>query len=288
MPATRLLHRGAVDVIEYVCGAGTSAPPVAEQHQAWSISYVRRGSFGCSCRGHHFQLVPGSVLVGRPGDEFVCTHDHHDGGDECLAFFFKPESIDELRAGSPSWPSEARPPIAELTSLGELAQSAVLRNHDTAHDTAHDIALDEIGFVMAARYLGLSARHKRGPVDARPKDQRRVVDSALWIGAHSAEPITLDDMADAAGLSPYHYLRVFSAVLAVTPHQFLVRSRLRKAARLLLDGDLAVTDIALEVGFRDLSNFVRSFHRTAGVSPRVFRGAAKGTAREATARFFQG
>jgi AraC family transcriptional regulator len=64
-------------------------------------------------------------------------------------------------------------------------------------------------------------------------------------------------------------------VLGVTPHQYLVRSRLRHAAGLLADSDRPVTDVALEVGFADLSNFVRTFHRAAGVSPRGFRQTAR-------------
>jgi AraC family transcriptional regulator len=62
----------------------------------------------------------------------------------------------------------------------------------------------------------------------------------------------------------------------VTPHQYLLRARLRRAARLLADDERTITDIALEVGFADLSNFVRSFHRAAGVPPRHFRHAARG------------
>jgi AraC-like DNA-binding protein len=65
-------------------------------------------------------------------------------------------------------------------------------------------------------------------------------------------------------------------VLGVTPHQYLVRARLKHAARLLADEERAITDIALDVGFADLSNFVRSFRRAAGVSPREFRKAARG------------
>jgi AraC family transcriptional regulator len=72
-------------------------------------------------------------------------------------------------------------------------------------------------------------------------------------------------------------LRLFSQVLGVTPHQYLVRSRLRHAARLLADDrERPVTEVALDVGFADLSNFVRTFHRAAGVSPGAFRKAARG------------
>ena len=65
-------------------------------------------------------------------------------------------------------------------------------------------------------------------------------------------------------------------MLGVTPHQYLVRSRLRHAARRLAYDDSPVTDIAYDVGFGDLSNFVRTFHRAAGASPMRFRQASRG------------
>jgi AraC family transcriptional regulator len=71
-------------------------------------------------------------------------------------------------------------------------------------------------------------------------------------------------------LSPFHFLRVFARVVGVTPHQYVVRVRLRRAARLLSATELAITDVALEAGFADLSNFVRTFRRAAGVPPLAF------------------
>jgi AraC-like DNA-binding protein len=102
------------------------------------------------------------------------------------------------------------------------------------------------------------------------------VETALWIDANSHQEIDLDAAAGQAGISPFHFLRLFASVLGVTPHQYLVRSRLRHAARLLATEDIPVTDIAYDVGFGDLSNFVRTFHRAAGVSPRAFRAASRG------------
>jgi AraC-like DNA-binding protein len=102
------------------------------------------------------------------------------------------------------------------------------------------------------------------------------VETALWIDAHSHRPIDLEDAAAQADISPFHFLRLFSSVLGVTPHQYLVRSRLRHAARLLADDERPITDVAYDVGFGDLSNFVRTFHRAAGVSPRRFREASRG------------
>ena len=66
----------------------------------------------------------------------------------------------------------------------------------------------------------------------------------------------------------------FKAVTGVTPHQWLLRARLRDAARRLSASRTPITDIALDVGFEDLSNFIRSFHAEFGMSPRRWRMAA--------------
>ena len=138
--------------------------------------------------------------------------------------------------------------------------------------------------MMAARFVGLAGRaqsvattadDKRPAIDPA-RDRRRAVEAALWLEAHAAEAIDLDRIAAQAGLSPFHFLRLFARVLGVTPHQYLVRCRLREAARLLAERERRITDIAYDVGFADLSNFVRSFRRAAGVSPRDFRRATKG------------
>jgi AraC-like DNA-binding protein len=111
------------------------------------------------------------------------------------------------------------------------------------------------------------------------------VQSALWIDAHAEHETDLQALARASGLSPYHYLRVFAAALGVTPHQYLVRSRLRRAARRLAEGDEPITEVAFESGFADLSNFVRSFRRAAGVSPRAFRRATRADRKNLQERF---
>ena len=103
------------------------------------------------------------------------------------------------------------------------------------------------------------------------KERRRAVEAALWLEANAAEPVGLEHAARYAGLSPFHFLRLFSKVTGVTPHQYLVRTRLRRAARLLSKEDLPITEVALDCGFADLSNFVRTFKRVAGMSPGKFR-----------------
>ncbi len=267
MSQTTLLQRPSISVSDFRCTAVPGETPFVERHASHSISYVRKGSFGCHCRGRAFELVAGSILVGYPDDEFICTHDHV-CGDECLSFFLAPELVDIIGDRPEAWRTGAAPPLPELMVLGELAQAAA--------DGRSDIGLDEIGQVLASRFVEVVSGRKNESAPAGAKDRRRAVETALWIDANSHREIDLDAAAAQAELSPFHFLRLFSGVLGVTPHQYLVRSRLRHAARLLADDERPVTDVAYDVGFGDLSNFVRTFHRAAGISPRKFREASRG------------
>jgi AraC-like DNA-binding protein len=268
MTATTLLQRDSISVSDFRCSAGPSDAPFAEHHRCHSVSYVRRGSFGCHSRGRFFELVEGSILVGHPGDEYVCTHDHV-CGDECLSFLLGPHLVDAIGDRADVWQIGAAPPLPELMVFGELGQAAA--------EGRSDLGLDEIGLLFASRFVEVVSGRKRGGTQASARDRRRAVETALWIDAHSHRQIDLDAAAAKAEISPFHFLRMFAGVLGVTPHQYLVRSRLRHAVRLLADDDLSITDVAYEVGFADLSNFVRTFHRAAGVSPRRFSEASRGS-----------
>jgi AraC family transcriptional regulator len=264
------LQAGPIRVTDYRCSAGPDARPFTEVHTGYSVSYVRQGTFGYRTRGAIYELVAGSVLVGHPGDEFMCTHDHHVCGDECLAFHLSPDFVDLIGGDARTWRTGALPPLPEMMVLGALAQATV--------ESRSDVGLEEAGLLFAARFVKIASG--RSVADPRPlttgaRDRQRAVDAAMWIQAHAQRDVALAEIADQAQLSPYHFLRLFARVLGVTPHQYLLRSRLRHAAQLLAEDDRPVTDVALDVGFADLSNFVRSFHRAAGVSPRAFRQAAR-------------
>ena len=99
---------------DYRCTAGPDDVPFAEQHRCHSISYVRKGSFGCQTRGRHHELIAGAILVGHPGDEYTCTHEHHVCGDECLSFFLSPELVDTIGDRRDIWQSGSVPPLPDL------------------------------------------------------------------------------------------------------------------------------------------------------------------------------
>ncbi len=168
MTRTTLLQRGSISVTDFRCTAGPDDTPFVEQYASHSISYVRKGSFGCQHRGRFFELVAGSILVGYPGDEFCCTHDHV-CGDECLSFFLTPETVEVIGDRTAAWQIGAAPPLPELMVLGELAQAAA--------DGRSDIGLDEVGQVFAGRFVEVISGRREKPVSAKARDRRRAVES---------------------------------------------------------------------------------------------------------------
>jgi AraC-like DNA-binding protein len=231
-------------------------------HRSFVLAYVRSGSFGVRTeRGAH-QLVPGGFMTGAPGDVYACSHEHGQG-DRCLSFHLSPALVDTL-AGErrPEWHAGGLPPEPELGMLAALALAAA--------EGGTDVSLEEAALLLVDRFLARAgaARPTWAP---RVVDRRRAVDIALWVEAHADQPLQLATLARRAGLSPFHFLRVFTRVLGVTPHQYLLAARLRHAAGLLADPARPVTDVAFEVGFGDLSHFMRTFRRAAGVSPGRFR-----------------
>src|SRR5215470_6371017 len=180
---TTTLRRGSISVVDRRCTVVPGAEPFAEVHEDFSVSYVRKGSFGYRTRGESFELVAGSILVGHPGDEYTCTHDHAHA-DECLSFHLTPALVEAIGDRPDVWLSGVVPPRPELMVIGELAQAIA--------EGRSDVGLDEAGMLLTARLVEVVSGAQRTGSVARSRDRRRAVEAALWIDAHSHEAIDLE------------------------------------------------------------------------------------------------
>jgi len=87
------------------------------------------------------------------------------------------------------------------------------------------------------------------------------------------EPLGVDDLANAAGLSRAHFSREFHRAFGESPHAYLLTRRLERAAALLRNTDRSVADICFTVGLQSVGSFTTSFTRSYGVSPTTYRAA---------------
>ena len=112
--------------------------------------------------------------------------------------------------------------------------------------------------------------------------EARVARAVRIIDRGADASATLSGLAREVGLSPYHFLRSFKLVVGVTPHQYVLRARMREAAWRLARDHGTVLDVAFDSGFGDVSNFNHAFRAEFGMSPRVLRRALTGSPARAT------
>ena len=99
---------------------------------------------------------------------------------------------------------------------------------------------------------------------------RRVVNAKLFMDARFASPIDLDNIADEACFSKYHFVRLFRSIYGHTPHQYLTRVRIREAKRLLKE-EATVARACFSVGFDSISSFTGLFKRRVGMTPAAYQ-----------------
>jgi AraC family transcriptional regulator len=263
---------GLVRVREYLCTAREGDPPESEQFERSSIAVVRSGVFGIRTDKRVQLLSTGFLLLGNPGQNYEASHDHG-VGDRCLVFDFRGSVIEELAGllrkgvGKKPFAVNVLPPHPRADAFRRLAEERLA-------SAGAALGVEELGLALAARVLDWSgtgrARSRTPPRDGQ-KAREKVVAAISRIEQASADNLRLGDLAASSGLDPFSFLRLFKGETGVTPYRFVLQTRLRRAIELLRDTSRPVTEIAFDVGFGDLSNFINAFRREVGVSPRAYR-----------------
>lgn len=246
-------------------------------HEGYCLGVIERGALGFRYRGKNLVAPAGSVNLAVPGE----VHDGR-GADErgwaYRMFYLEPQALARVAA-------QLTPRSSHRSSTLPHFEPGVLRDPWLASALAalhRDLQTRQApGSSMPAmeaqtRLLSILAHWIRCHAQTRPasKDPRaehRAVRRAREIMAEDcAQDISLDSLAAACGLSPYHLARTFAAQVGMPPHAYLLQTRVNRAADRLAGPDsLAV--ISSEAGFADQSHFTRWFKRMRGVTPGQYR-----------------
>jgi AraC family transcriptional regulator len=251
---------------DFVCTNGPEDRLYEEQHRDFCIAVVTAGTFRYRSRHGAVMHSPGSLLLGNPGTCYECGHEHG-VGDRCLSFHYTPELLESVVAGVPGtrrlgFPRSQLPPSLELAPL--------VAGVEAARETGDPAAAEELAVSLAGA-VATALTDAPKPRSLSLTDERRISRAVRRIENCSDQPISLGELAEEARLSPYHFLRSFRRIAGMTPYQFVLRTRLHRAAVRLRTTDDAVSAIAFDAGFGDLSTFVRRFRTVMGAAPLAYR-----------------
>lgn len=248
--------------------------PAGEAAGLDAIAFVEAGTFTVAPLGRGrdaWSFAPGMLFVTSRGMEFACSHDEECPADRCLSLSYAPDAVEDLRsAGVAAIPGGGA--ALQMAPRHRFLRHRVLSCGTHGADAASAMRLELVAAALVES-LGAPAP-PRGRPEAPVSDvMRRVARAAERMESDHASPLTLRDVASTAGMSAYHFARVFRDLTGLPPHRYLMAVRLRRAL-LLLEQGASVTETCYDVGFASLSHFTTTFRRRFGVAPSALPGSA--------------
>lgn len=236
--------------------------PPEEVGRRWSLCLVEEYGFEVQSGGREWLLGEGAAFLCRPGAVYRCTHRHHGPRDVCLSLALSPTAVESLLS------------IGLRLDRAPLGVPASNRLRYLRHrlDRWHARGAEQIAGEALAGELVTAALAPAGvqaPAyrTAQVRTYAERVDAARHrLETRYAERHSLADLASEAGLSLYHFARIFRDLVGVPPHRYLLKVRLARAAALLREG-VPVSHSCFRVGFDTLGHFAEAFRREFAVAP---------------------
>ena len=248
-----------------------------DQSDRHSINFVERGSFSITVGRQHWTVGQTEILVTVPGMAYQCRERVGSEGARhgvCLDVCFSERSRDAVE-GMRVEALRDRTPVVAVNNRRAYLQQRLAAHLDAGQDR---LALDLIAGELLHSTLTDATPCRRRYKASRLRWYANRVDQARQeLDEHYASDHSLAGLARTAGMSSYHFARIFRELSGLPPHRYLVRRRLNAAAERLRDG-ASVTDTCYAVGFGSLSHFVHAFHAARGMTPSEFRSNPSGDA----------
>jgi AraC-like DNA-binding protein len=247
-----------VERFDHPAGRAHRDPP-EEVSSAHSLSFLERGTFDVAVGHRRWRLEPGMLFRTWPGLVYRCRHSEEVPADVCLTVSYQSDFIEEIQHRRRRNTAVVTSPTNRLAYLG-------LRLSRLAACGSDSLALETLAAELLAEAASPEDRGHRFRVPQLRWYAERIETARAVLESSPAEPHTLGPLARHAGISPFHFARVFRELVGVPPHRYLMNVRLKRAAERLRAG-ASVTETALDCGIPNLSHFIRLFRRAYGVPP---------------------
>lgn len=232
--------------------------PKTELTEQTVVTFVERGAFEITEGGRNWDFNHGDVLVSAPDIKRSYHHFQSCPEDVCLSVSFTPDVIEGALGRLPREMADPKVQAGLTSTFAYRWMIEALRSSDP-------FGIESAAF-HCALVLGPHRWQRPPRLSGAGTHTRKIRRACMAMNSCPEENHSLTSLGAEAGMSPFHFARVFSELVGEPPHRYLIRIRLRRAVELLRMGAL-VTEAALESGFPDINHFSKTFHRRYGVPP---------------------
>lgn len=266
---------------DYQCGIARGGPTGEEQSSANSVVLLRHGAFCQHFGRRRVTATANQAIFFSQGSTYRVSHPA-EHGDRGTTFTLAPRILNDIvRELDPTVDDHPEKPFPFVVGpcdndLFLRHRQLVRRLENTAPEALEPLWADVTGIQLVADVL--SAAFARVDSSRKPRRRETQHDHAErteaaknYLAAHLADPITLEDVADAVNASPFNFARIFQQQTGTPIHRYLTQLRLRAALERLAEGANDITTLALELGFSSHSHFTETFRREFGITPSNIR-----------------
>lgn len=236
-------------------------------HEEYSIGLTLQGRQDFFCGSSFHKSTPGCVMLFNPEE----VHDGHSGTEQNLEYVMLYIHPDEI---TPLFQMLGYKGSGALRLGSTLFDDPILRYRVCSlAGLLKGNELSQIEYESELFLLAQTLVRHHGSLDipaSRTRTDRLLLNAKDYIIANLSDDISIDQIAAAANISKFHFIRMFRAQFGITPHQYVLNCRINNARKALQVG-VSATQAALASGFADASHLNRNFKKVFGMTPKQFQ-----------------
>lgn len=230
-------------------------------HEGYAIGVIERGAESFYYRGKIHVAQAGQVVVVQPGEIHTGSAVTENGWS--YRMMYPAAALLDQIAAEITLTDQITPFFPEATITDAQTAAAIRRLHLTLEHASSQIERDT---QMRAALGMLLLRHSREITLRTPDEANTVKIARDYLEAYFDQNVSLDELAGAAQISPFHLARLFRQQTGLPPHAYLTHLRINHAKKRLAQGE-SIAEVAAAVGFSDQSHLTRWFKRIVGITP---------------------
>jgi AraC-like DNA-binding protein len=275
-----LYKSGFYRIMDFRCKCDICSHSEKEYSENFTISYIRSGNFIFNVFRNTLDSFNGNFLIGKPGHEHSVSH-YDNNPDRCTIFNFDSSFYGLMKkefASASPWffnNNDIQSLLVKASAETEYLHAAILKT--LKFNTFSSLFIDALVVEIASKVMESIGINNPVvfPASLKKYHLRGIENAKEYIQDNYAKDISVFEIAQKAFVSPFHFSRMFKEFTGISPHHYLVDTRLKHAEMLLKNTDIPVTQVCFASGFNNAEHFSYAYKKKFKIQPSSVRRQGK-------------